>query len=96
MSAAMFRQEYLAQFIKDANAVFKQDKLSLCELDNLRLLPPQVGHYYVLGVDLAKHKDYTVITVIDRRTKCVVYHERFNKIDWQWQTKPSSLAETYV
>ena len=96
MTDAMFRQEYLAQFIKDANAVFKTEKLDGCELDNITLLPPEQGHYYVVGADLAKHKDYTVLTVIDRQTKRLVYIERFTRTDWVSQKQRiTAVAKLY-
>jgi hypothetical protein len=81
MSEDMFRQEYLAEFIAESAGVFR--KISACERGSLEL--PVAGKHYVLGVDLAKLKDYTVITVMRRDTRHVVYHERFNKISWELQ-----------
>jgi len=43
---------------------------------------PIPGHLYVMGVDLAKVQDYTVVTVYDRRDNAQVYQERFNELDW--------------
>ncbi|HNV61398.1 MAG TPA: hypothetical protein PKN54_00475 [Candidatus Cloacimonas acidaminovorans] len=40
------------------------------------------GENYILGVDLAKYLDYTVIVVIKKSTRQVVYFERFNETSW--------------
>jgi hypothetical protein len=42
------------------------------------------GGDYVMGVDLARHQDFTVICVMDARTGRYVYGERFNKLDWEF------------
>jgi hypothetical protein len=38
-----------------------------------------------MGVDLARLRDFSVLIVMDRERKNVVYFERFNKIDWAVQ-----------
>lgn len=45
---------------------------------------PQAGRRYVQGVDLAKHQDMTVQTVLDATTKPyrVVYFERYHRQPW--------------
>ena len=48
---------------------------------------PIPGHRYVIGVDIAKHVDFTVITVLDRETKEVVSIDRFNEINWVIQKR---------
>lgn len=40
------------------------------------------GRQYVLGSDLAKHRDWTVIMVADKQTGQVVYFDRFQKESW--------------
>ena len=77
----IFRQEYMAEFIEGGGEVF-QDVREVLE-DSLR--EPIPGHNYVMGVDLAKHKDFTVITVADVQTGKIVHFDRFNKIDWGFQ-----------
>jgi hypothetical protein len=76
-----FRQEYAAQFLIDSAGVFRNIK----ECVKGVLQPPIADHQYVMGVDLARLKDYSVITVMDRATKHVVHWERFNKISWEEQ-----------
>ena len=40
-----------------------------------------------MGVDLAKHEDFTVLTVINRTSKKVVRFDRFKQIDYPFQKK---------
>lgn len=70
----VFKQEYLAEFLDDAAAVFRgiKDIVGPC-LEDAR-----EGHRYIMGVDLAKYRDFTVLTVIDVITHNVVYWDRFN------------------
>lgn len=80
----IFRQEYMAEFLEGDGMVFRGIK-DVVKKD----LPdkPISGHTYVMGVDLAKHVDFTVITVIDQQTKEVVYFDRFNQINWVIQKR---------
>jgi len=80
----VFEQEYMASFLPDAAAVFrgvddiiKKDALSDVIAD----------HKYVMGVDIAKHEDFTVLTVIDKYNNNVVYCDRFSQIDYPFQKK---------
>jgi phage FluMu gp28-like protein len=76
-----YRQEYLCEFIDGAGQVFRRIKENtIAEGED-----PIPGRNYVMGVDLGKAVDWTVITVIDRHTHKVVCIERFNKIDWEFQ-----------
>jgi len=80
--AAIFSQEYEATFNPDAAAVFRGiDEIikDNCLSDYVR------DHRYVMGVDLGKHEDFTVITVIDKYNNNVVYFDRFNTIDYPFQ-----------
>jgi len=45
----------------------------------------QEGHFYVGGGDLAKYQDFTVLTIADLSTNRIVYYERFNHLDWDYQ-----------
>lgn len=77
----IFRQEYMAEFIEGGGEVF-QDIRGVLD-DCLR--DPVSDHNYVMGLDLARVRDFTVITVADVATSKIVYFERFNKIDWNFQ-----------
>lgn len=49
---------------------------------------------YIMGLDLAKVNDYTVITI--GRRGAVVYYERFNKLSWPVQEKKIvAVAQKY-
>lgn len=87
-----YQQEYLAKFIDDAGQVFRN--IRQCINGELREYDPT--HSYVMGADLAKYEDYTVLTVLDLTDFHVVAYERFNKIDWEFQrTRIKTLADKY-
>jgi len=89
----IFNQEYKATFLDDAAAVFKGIDSIVHEQC---LAEPSEGHSYVMGVDLGKHNDFTVITVIDTYNNHVVYIERFNKIDYALQKERiKAVAQKY-
>lgn len=81
-SERIWRQEWMAEFLSGTGEVFRN--IQLC-LSDKQMTAPQSKHYYYMGVDLAKHQDFTVITVIDAHTFEVVHIDRFNQIDWPLQ-----------
>lgn len=88
----IFKQEYEAKFLDDAASVFR--KISECISETLQDV--QFGHSYVMGVDIGKVEDFTVITVMDRGSNSVVYTDRFNKIDYPFQkSRILSVAQRY-
>jgi len=74
-------QEYYNKFIDGASSVFTRIK------ENTQEMHPVLkrGGRYQIGVDLAKHQDYTVITVVSLNTFDVLKQMRFNKVDWNQQ-----------
>jgi hypothetical protein len=78
----VFRQEFAAQFLSDSAGVFRG--IRNCEKGTIRQVPME-GSHYVVGVDLARINDYSVIIVMDRFTREVVYFDRFNQIAWEIQ-----------
>ena len=76
-----FRQEVAAEFLMDSAGVFRG--INACVKGLLEAPLPQ--HRYVLGVYLARLRDFSVLTVMDRERKHVVYHDRFNQIEWAVQ-----------
>ena len=86
----IFRQEYLAEFVDSEGAVFRrvQDAACLEPLD-----APLENRQYVAGVDVAASVDYTVITVLDAKTKDMVYVDRFTRVDYP--VLEDRLAATY-
>ena len=75
----LFRQEYLAEFVGSGASVFG-DYEKLMILDNWSE-PISTMEYYN-GNDLAKQKDYTVSTTIDKNHK-VANIMRINRLNWQ-------------
>lgn len=49
------------------------------------LSKPKDNATYFMAVDLAKHSDFTVITIGDYESKQLVYFDRFNQIDWGYK-----------
>ena len=87
-----FKQDFLASFEPDASSVFG-DVTGIVG-DTLR--EPERGAFYIVGVDVARKVDFTVITVIDRATREVVYFDRFNQIEWPLQkAKIAAIAKHY-
>ena len=79
---AIFAQEVLAEFVEGAGSVFRN--IEACLAGQLQQAPVESGTY-VMGVDLAKHEDWTVITVLDADTGQVVAWQRFQHLDWHIQ-----------
>lgn len=75
---AIFRQEYLAEFIDAGSEVFRDFRQCI----KGELEEPKAGRLYVMGADIAKHVDWTVITIWDVERRHLVYFDRFNQIDW--------------
>mgnify|MGYP001570234074 CR=1 FL=1 len=83
MPAALYNQEWECDFLEGEGTVFR----GVREVADAKPLKPQDNHLYVMGVDLAKVNDYTVIAVYDRSTNQQVYQDRFNTIEWPFQKK---------
>jgi hypothetical protein len=81
MSARLFRQEFDAEFLDDDTGVFR--KIRQCIVGEFE--SPIEGRFYVMGVDLAKSYDFTVLTVVDSVTRKVVARERFQDVSWTEQ-----------
>lgn len=78
-----FQQEYLAEFIEESGGVFRKVREAIDAGRSANELPI-ARETYVLGVDLARVEDFSVLSVFDSR-KRQVYHERFNQISWERQ-----------
>lgn len=79
----VFRQEYLAEFIEDAN-LFRNVAACATAKPEERATP---GRRYVFGVDWGKLSDFTVIVVFDTLYREMVAMERFNQIDYNVQSE---------
>ena len=75
----VFRQEYEAEFLEDSAGVFHN--IEACLVD--KPAPPTAE--VVIGCDVAKHTDFTVLIAMDSRTGQCFDMERFNRLDWPIQ-----------
>lgn len=73
----IFQQEYLSEFIDNANNIFKN--IENCINNNFNY---NVGDRCVAGVDIGRQDDKTVITVMRISDKQVVYQDSWNKLDY--------------
>jgi hypothetical protein len=93
MPERSYAQEVLAQFLEDGGGVFRN------VLECAIAIPQSVasfGGQYVFGVDWARSHDFTVIAVVDVRTKELVMLDRFNQIDYTLQLgRLRALAEAF-
>lgn len=88
-----FKQNYLATFLDDAASVFRGVRGIIG--DTLRDV--DTTHKYVIGVDLGKYNDFTVLTVLDTYTHKVVHFDRFQQIDWNLQkARIVALSKRYM
>jgi phage FluMu gp28-like protein len=77
------QQEILAEFLDDASSVFRNVSAAI-DPAMAPLQAPEPGRTYFMGVDLAKHVDFTVIDVLDD-TGRQVHFKRLNQLDWNYQ-----------
>lgn len=81
MPERLYSQEFESSFLEDASSVFHNvDDCISGDFEG-----PQPGRRYVMGVDLGRTNDYTVLTVIDIGTNKVVALERFGDCSWALQ-----------
>lgn len=81
MSERGIQQEVYGEFLDDTGVVFRGVK-AIAVLDPKADCEPIYGHMYVMGVDVAKLMDYTVIAVYDRTTNRQVFQMRFKDLEW--------------
>src|SRR3990167_3693375 len=92
INEAFYNQEYEVAWLEGVGQVFKGVRDIATSVPE----PPVAGKSYVIGVDLAKHQDYTVLVVFDRETNRQVFQDRFNKIDWVFQkNKIAEISRHY-
>jgi len=92
MPEPLYNQEFECAFNEAQGSVFRGVK------DIMISKPegPKDGHLYVMGVDLAKVQDWTVVRVYDRDTNNMVYKDRFQTLELPFQkAKIASIAKHY-
>jgi len=85
----IFQQEYLAEFLEDGGGVFRKVRQAATAEPQTHAIE---GHEYLAGIDWGKLNDFTVIVVLDATTNEIVYMDRFNQIDYQFQLKRLDVA----
>lgn len=80
--ARLFAQEYEAQLLDDAGAVFRG---VLAAATGTMQEAPLPGHTYSLGVDWGRSNDATVFAVVDCSERALVYLDRFQNVDYGLQ-----------
>ncbi len=92
MNEMAVRQEIRAEFVDEQGLVFR----GITEVLTAKPSPPQPGKNYVIGADIAKHEDFTVLVVYDRGNNRQVYQDRFNELSWPFvQNKIAELSKHY-
>lgn len=81
LPARTFEQEYLAEFLEDGGAVFRNIRACTTVAAGRR---PREGQRVVFGVDWGKSDDFTAIAVLTEARELVAL-ERFNQIGWALQ-----------
>lgn len=88
-----YLQNYEAIFFDQAASYFKNVR-DIVSDDCLS--EPISGHQYILAVDLAKYRDWNVITVLDKYEHKIVYIDRFQKENYTFvKEKILTLARKY-
>ena len=92
VSTRTYEQEWLAIFVDDGGEVMRF--IEQCLDDGLRLLPtpPNRVTQYVMGLDLAKHLDYTAYVIADATTRQVVAFDRWQHDSWPVQKARIALT----
>lgn len=83
MTRALYNQEMECDFLEGEGSVFRNVR----NISTAVPQKPQPGHRYVMGIDLAKMQDYTVLAIYDRATNAQVYQDRFRRIEFPFQKK---------
>lgn len=94
MTADMYRQEVMAEFLENEGAVFRNVAASMTAPETA---PTQhASHTLVMGVDWAKQSDHTALSVVCRDCRTEVARDRFNQIDYHVQRQRlQALAERW-
>lgn len=81
MSRALYNQEWECEFLEGEGGVFR----GVREVAHAEAQKAIEGRLYIIGCDLAKVQDFTVLTVYDRLTNTQVNQDRFQKLEWPFQ-----------
>ena len=79
----VFRQEYMAEFLEDSAGVFRN--IDGCLISDFGSQRVEYIRNVVIGCDVAKHTDWTVLIAMDAETGRCFAMDRFNHLDWPIQ-----------
>lgn len=79
-------QEFLAEFLSNTASIFGDFKQNIKEI--------RTTETDLIGIDLAKYSDFTVLMGGNSKTKEVTYIDRFNQTDWNFQKK--TIYDTWL
>lgn len=85
---ALYQQEYMCSFQEGSGQFFRRIHENLYNKEEYQ---PTYGDFQ-LGVDFAKHQDFTVITPFNLNTFRAYTQDRFNQIDWNLQKARVEVA----
>jgi phage FluMu gp28-like protein len=89
----VFKQEFMAEFIEEAGEVVPNVDVSIVLPELIARKEP--GHQYYGGIDLARKRDYTVITILDDELRLIDF-ERFTGVNWDVQkNKIAEMVRKY-
>ena len=83
LPADVFKQEYEAEFLEDSAGVFRG--VSKCLFPEKTITRDDRAGPVVIGCDIAKHTDFTVLIAMNLRTGRCLEIERFNQLNWPVQ-----------
>ena len=71
-----FKQEYMGEFIEEADTYLPMELISQCVDEKLELIDQgEAEKSYVMGIDLAKQRDETVVIILERNEgRCTTRH----------------------
>jgi len=83
LPADVFKQEYEAEFLEDSAGVFRG--VSSCLFPEKTITRDDRAGPVVVGCDIAKHTDFTVLIAMNLKTGRCLELERFNQLNWPVQ-----------
>ena len=75
----------MAEFMEDSAGVFRNVDACTLSSDQWALESKAYHRHVVIGCDVAKHTDWTVLIAMDAETGRCFAMERFNQLDWPIQ-----------
>ena len=91
MTESLYFQEWECEFLESTGIVFR----GIRDIMVSKPQRPEQGRLYLMGVDLAKVQDWTVVRIYDRETNELVYKDRWQSLEWPYQKKKIATYARY-